>query len=247
MNFNYYHGNDYKWLLIVIPLGLAFIIYIFCLSNLIAKKTLYFKTSHYVFASNFRMITPLFTVGEWRGGEKDWDLLIYLWSAITSCLFSLFSSIFYFNWIFLLLNLILLLVCIATLIIVKKCKKNLFPNAISLSFLYDDVRKKLKNEHKEFLKADKKINQKKRAYIIKKIEQFEKDLPNTVQKRQSWKGTDAEWKKYELQCLIKMIKTLQWSFMWPTKKHVDINIVVRYRLLEVIERYCKKHRELFIK
>jgi hypothetical protein len=65
--------------------------------------------------------------------------------------------------------LILLPICIVTLIIVKRSKKNLFPNAIPLNFSYNDVQKKLKNERKKFLNANKKINQKKCAYIIKKI------------------------------------------------------------------------------
>jgi len=242
MNYNYYPENYYESLLIVIPLGLAFIFYYLCLGNLIVKKIQYCKTSHYVFASNFIMITVF---GAWRGGEKDWELLIYLWNVIALCLFSLFFTffyfpIFYFNWIYLLLNLILLPICIVTLIIVKRSKKNLFPNAIPLNFSYNDVQKKLKNERKKFLNANKKINQKKCAYIIKKIKLWEEDLPNPIQKKLSWKGTDIEWKKYASECLINMIKVLQWSFMRPTKKHIDINVVVRYRLLEVVERYSLK-------
>jgi hypothetical protein len=45
---------------------------------------------------------------------------------------------------------------------------------MSLNFSHNNVVRKLKNEYKNFLIADKKINKKKRAYIIKEIKEIER-------------------------------------------------------------------------
>jgi hypothetical protein len=64
-------------------------------------------------------------------------------------------------------------------------------------------------------------------------------LPNVVWEKLHRKCTDIEWKKIELEFLVQVIKMLQSKLMKIKEKNMDINIVVRYRLLKVIERHIK--------
>jgi hypothetical protein len=68
-------------------------------------------------------------------------------------------------------------------------------------------------------------------------------MPNIAHKERYWKGTDAEWKKYEFRCLVKSIKRLQWYLTKLKKKDIDINIVARYRLLKMLERYSLRNKK----